>query len=109
LELYHATTVRHSEHRTVSGPISSSVLTLVSSPCSPLHPGVFLSRDNAVNRAFAFSGDGAAAECRRGSVPAERRRRLIPDPIWSVQIKSNGSDLAIPVRLVFLLKSPWKF
>jgi hypothetical protein len=33
----------------------------------------------------------------------------LPDPIWSVQIKSNGSDLVIPVRLVFLLKSPRKF
>jgi hypothetical protein len=30
----------------------------------------------------------------------------LPDPIWSVQIKSNDSDLVIPVRLVFLLKSP---
>jgi hypothetical protein len=106
LGLYRASTVRHSEHRTVSGPITSLVLTLVSSPCSPLHPSVFLSRDNAVNRAFAFSGDGAAAERRRGSVPAERHRRLIPDPIRAVQIKSNGPDLKIPVRPALLLKRP---
>jgi hypothetical protein len=106
LELYRATTVCHSEHRTVSGPILSSVLTLVSSPCSPLHPGVFLSRDNAVNQAFAFSGDGAAVERHRGSIPAERRRRLIPDPIQAVQIKSNGPHLKIPVRPALLLKKP---
>jgi hypothetical protein len=61
LELYRATTVRHPEHHTVSGPTSSSVLTLVSSPCFPLHPGAFLSRGNAVNREIALSGDGAAA------------------------------------------------
>jgi hypothetical protein len=106
LELYRATTVRHSEHRIVSGLISSSVLTLVSSSCLVFHPGVFLSRDNAVNRAFAFSGDGATTERRRGSVPAEHRRRLIPDPIRAVQIKSNGPDLKIPVRPVLLLKKP---
>jgi hypothetical protein len=109
LELYRATTVRHSKHRTVSGPISSSVLTLVSSPYSPLHPGVFLLRDNAVNRAFAFSGDGAAAELVAGVFFRLERRRLTPDPIRAVQIKSNGPDSKIPVRLVFLLKNPWKF
>jgi hypothetical protein len=106
LELYRATTVRHSEHRIVFGPISSSVLTLVSLLCSPLHPGVFLLRDNTVNRAFAFSSDGATAEHRRVSVPAKRRRRLIPDPIRAVQIKSNGPDLKIPDRPTLLLKKP---
>jgi hypothetical protein len=78
LELYRATTVRHSKHRTISGPILSSVLTLVSSPCSPLHPGVFLSRDNAVHRAFVFSGDGAAAELVAGVFFRPERRRLTP-------------------------------
>jgi hypothetical protein len=81
LELYRATTVRHFEHRTVFGPISSSVVTLVSSPCSPLHPDVFLLRDNAVNRAFAFSGDGAAAELVAGIFFWPERCRLIPDSI----------------------------
>jgi hypothetical protein len=48
-------------------------------------------------------------ERRRDTVPAGAPPPILPDPIWSVQIKSNGSDLVIPIRLVFLLKSPWKF
>jgi hypothetical protein len=48
-------------------------------------------------------------ERRRDTVLAGAPPPGLPDPIWSVQIKSNGSDLVIPVRLVFLLKSPWKF
>jgi hypothetical protein len=81
LELYRATTVRHSKHRTVFGPILSSVFTLVRSPCSPLHLGVFLSRDNAVNQAFVFSDDGAAAELVAGVFFRPERRRLTPDSI----------------------------
>jgi hypothetical protein len=48
-------------------------------------------------------------ERRRDTVPAGAPPPVLSDPIWSVQIKSNGSDLTIPVRLMFLLKSPWKF
>jgi hypothetical protein len=106
LELYRATTVHHSEHRTVSRPISSSVLTLVSSPCSLLHPGVFLSRDNVVNRAFAFSDDGAAVGLVVAALFRPSAAACVPDPIRAIQIKSNGRGSKIPVRLALLLKRP---
>jgi hypothetical protein len=59
LELYHVTTVRPLELHTVSGPTLSPFPTLVSSPCSLLHPGAFLSRGNTLNHEIAFSDDGA--------------------------------------------------
>jgi hypothetical protein len=61
LELYHATTVRHPELYAVPGPSSAPFSREVSSSCSVLPPRVFLSLNHAWNRAFAFSGDGAAA------------------------------------------------
>jgi hypothetical protein len=82
LELYRATTVRHPELHTVSGSTPSSSLTLVSSPCSPLHPGAFLSRGNAVNHEITFSGDGAAARLAVVTVfwPEHRRRPIRSNP-----------------------------
>jgi hypothetical protein len=56
-----------------------------------------------------FSIMAPPRERHRDTVPAGAPPPVLSDPIWSVQIKSNGSDLAISVRLVFLLKSPRKF
>jgi hypothetical protein len=90
LELYRATTVRHPELHIVSGPTPSSSPTLVSSPCSLLHPGAFPSRGNAVNHEIAFFGDGATA----GLVVAALFRPSTAvgrsDPIRSIHFISNG-------------------
>jgi hypothetical protein len=78
LELYHTTAVCHPKLYAIFGPSPSQFPTLVSSPCSPLHPGTFYSLISALNREIAISGNGAAAERHRFPVPTGAPPLTVP-------------------------------
>jgi hypothetical protein len=66
----------------------------VSLPYSLLHPGVFISRGDAVNREFALSSDGAATEITVGTVfrPENHRRPIRSNPNHSIRIQRLRLD-----------------
>jgi hypothetical protein len=76
----------------ISSPPSASPSRM---PWYALPAGVFLSRGNALWREIAISGNGAAAECRRATVPARAPPPILPDSIWAIRF--------------ILLKSPCGF
>jgi hypothetical protein len=93
LELYHATTVRHSELHAVFGPTPSPFPTLVSSPYFPLHPCVFRSLNSALNREIAISGHGATTEVAVASLCwLDATARLFP-------IQSDPSILNLTAKI----------
>jgi hypothetical protein len=87
-----ASTVRHHKCAAVFVHPVPSFLSGVSSPCSKLPPGVSPSSNGARSNVFACSDDGAAA----GSSPVAgvrpERRRVFPDPIWTVRFESNDRN-----------------
>jgi hypothetical protein len=87
-----AVAVRHLELHTVYGSTSSSFPTLVSSPGSPLHPGVFLSRGNALSHEIAFSGNGATVGLAVAALFRSSTAVGWSDPIRSIHFVSNGWD-----------------
>jgi hypothetical protein len=88
---------------------SASFLREVRSHCLVLHPGTFISSNDARFRVLANSSDGAAAELVASVFFRSDRRPARLDPIWAIYFESNGWYWKIPVWMHILLKRPCVF